>query len=337
VPRRWCRIAQGLFGFVILESTLIAGLDIQASVAAHGWTDMRIYAAVAACVLALYGLVYLAESFAAQRGARALNVMDRAIPLLALLVAVMCLILSTPLADPLALAVQSQISRLQHSSDPANFDSTWLQKQGGRFGQEALAKLDIPPASGPVGPASSAGSLTLAPAMPPLTAPRPIAPPRPVPQPAALISKPQALPAVMLDLPPPPAAPEPAGDIVLHTAGEFPVELLAQNWSRTDAAPCLTKARIGCDVWFLDLDGDGRDEILFAYGDGSRVKANVMRQARGRWIEAAAVASPPCPGLLARLRSQGAGGLLPGWRTALRAGLRQKPNAPPVELPCPRS
>jgi hypothetical protein len=182
------------------------------------------------------------------------------------------------------------------------------------------------------------------------------APPRPIatPEPVAPAPKPQALPAVLHE-PPPPAAtkpvpqpaivapqpasdPAPAGDIVQHTAGDFPVELLAQNWSRTDAAPCLTKASIACDVWFLDLDGDGRKEILFAYGDGTRVKANVMRQTGGRWVEAAAVASLPCQGLLARMRSRGSqtGGLLPGWRSALQTSLRQRPGAPPVELPCPR-
>ena len=122
---------------------------------------------------------------------------------------------------------------------------------------------------------------------------------------------------------------------MMHTAGEFPVELLAQTWSRTDAAPCITQASIPCEVWFLDLDGDGRDEILFAYGDGPRVKAKVMRRGRGRWIEAATAASPPCPGLLSRVRGL-QGGLLVGWRSALRTGLRQGSGAPPVELPCPR-
>ena len=48
----------------------------------------------------------------------------------------------------------------------------------------------------------------------------------------------------------------------MHTSGEFPVELLAQNWSRTDAAPCLTKASIACDVWVLDLDGDGTLDVV---------------------------------------------------------------------------
>ena len=63
-----------------------------------------------------------------------------------------------------------------------------------------------------------------------------------------------------------------------------------------------------------------------------------MRQTRGRWVEAAAVASRPCQGLLARMRSRGTqtGGLLPGWQGALRTGLRQGPGAPPVELPCPQ-
>lgn len=324
VPRRWHMVSLGFFAFVILESTLIASLNLHARVAAHGWTDMRIYAAVATTVLALYGLVCLAESFSALRGARSLKVLDRAVPLLALLVAIICLMLSSPFADPLVLAVKSQVARFKGS--PAHFDYAWLDNHGGPFGQDALGQLPSRPAPAPIVPAR-------APKIPSK------APPHSGPYTLPPAAKPAPLPVVIYGSPPPASARrEPAGDIIQHGAGEFPVELLTQNWSRTDAAPCLTKASIACDLWFLDLDGDGRNELLFAYGEGMRVKANVMRRARGHWVEAAAAASPPCPGLLARVRSRGAltGGLLRGWREALRAGLAQRPGERPAELPCPR-
>jgi hypothetical protein len=109
--------------------------------------------------------------------------------------------------------------------------------------------------------------------------------------------------------------------------------LLAQDWSGATAVPCLTSAALACDAWLLDLDGDGRQEVVLAYGDGARVRADVMKRTRGRWIAATSVASPPCQGLLARMRNR-EDKPLPGWRRALAAGLRQEPDA---QLPCPRS
>ena len=53
-----------------------------------------------------------------------------------------CVALSTPLADPVRLAVQFQSHRLASGAvEPARFDFAWLSRDGVRFGQQALVRL----------------------------------------------------------------------------------------------------------------------------------------------------------------------------------------------------
>jgi hypothetical protein len=146
----------------------------------------------------------------------------------------------------------------------------------------------------------------------------------PISAPAAPAPAPRARPGQ----PAPAAQAKPDGEIVLHSAREFPASLLGQDWSGTQIAPCLTTANRGCDVWFLDRDG--REDVLLAYQDGGRVRADLVQQSAGGWTKMASATSP-CPGLLARMRAAQQDTLPPGWREVLT---RRKSGA---ELPCPRA
>jgi len=304
LPRnRWRQGWEGLAPFAMLALLAIAALDLHTRVVAFGWTATRIQAAVIAFTLALYALGAGAAVLIALGGGRWMQRLEVINPILSLAVVGGCLALASPLADPLKLAVDAQTARLRAGADPDTFDFAWLKDRGGRFGAEALMRLAIGPAP------DIARAAT-----------------------AALTAPPDA------DAPPPSQI---GANITVRTPGaRLPGALLAQDWSRAPGPvpPCLTKAALACDAWFLDLDGDGAREILLVHGNDARWWASVLKQAGGQWRAAASFASPRCHGLLTALR-QGRfqdASPLPGWRDLLVAGLRltAKP-APAPELPCP--
>lgn len=310
LKNRWRRMAEGFGGLVVLALVAAAGFGLYARIHTDGWTDMRIYAAIAAGLLALCGLVTLSAALLPGRQATGGKV--RMGPVLALLAAALCLLLSTPLLDPLALAVKSQLGRLERGADPAKFDFAWL-KQGGRFGREALAHL----ARQPNAQIARGASLAM------------------VPAPAAPAA---AIPVALKPQPLPPAPPKPGSNIALHGAAQLPAAFLTQDWSGQQAPACLSRTDAACDAWLLDLDGDGQPEILLAQGDDNQFSAHVLKLEHGRWILAAALSVPHCHGLLSAMRSRGLSvtNPLPRWRDVMVAGMRLTPApATPIPQACP--
>jgi hypothetical protein len=105
----------------------------------------------------------------------------------------------------------------------------------------------------------------------------------------------------------------------------LPAALLSRAWRETAGVPpCLTRPMMRCEAWFMDLDGDGRDEILMVYGDDTRWWATAMKSRDGVWNPAGTLAAPACPGALAALRD-GRFTLtrpLPGWQDLVIGGVR---------------
>ena len=97
---------------------------------------------------------------------------------------------------------------------------------------------------------------------------------------------------------------------------------------------------MSCDAFFADLDGDGRSEILLAYGTDARWWAAVMKQGQdaremdGGWYVAGTLAAPPCPGGLDALRAGHFAAVRPAgnWRDLVVDGIRLsvQPSAGPV-------
>jgi hypothetical protein len=297
---RWRKASEGVGAFLIIALTGLAAVSLHLRVIEFGWTPARIYAAAAATLLlGLHGLAYGGAALIGMGGGLWMKPIERANLVLALLTVAACLALTTPLADPLRLAVKAQVSR----ADPATFDFTWLQRDGGRFGHEALLAMarDRDPDI-----AREAGLALSAPAQAEGPAPTEI-----------------------------------GANITVRTPGAgLPDSLLDQDWSSFGAAvpPCLTRPALACDAWFLDLDGDGVNEILLAYGNDARWWATVMKQDQGTWSPAATLASPPCRHSLSRMRRSGVAPAdpLPGRRDVLVAGMRLSPiPAPKATLPCP--
>jgi len=294
------RASEFAAAFLILGLVAVAAFTLGARVAAFGWTAGRVTACAGIIALGLYGAAYTSAALISVGGGKWMQRIEGANIALALMLVAACLALATPLADPLQLAVKAQAARLERI-DPALFDFAWLQR-GGRFGTEALAAMT-----------HSSN-----------------------PQVARLATE-------TLAAPPGPEVPPPSqigANIAVRTPGaRLPGSLLQQDWTATPAAPpCLTKPTLSCDAWFLDLDGDGRREILLVYGNDARWWATVMKEAPQGWTAAATLHSPTCPGTLAAMRSQGVAPINPvsAWRDVLVAGMRLTPMpAPQADLPCP--
>lgn len=301
----WRKASEFIASFLLPALVAVAALALAARINALGWTAVRVYAAAVLALLALYGLGAGGAALISIGGGRWMQRLEVVNPALALLVIAACLALSSPLADPLKLAVTAQQARLNKGADPTSFDFAWLRRDGGRFGAAALADL----AAAPEPDIARAAAVTLS-----------------------------AAPGS--DAPPPTQI---GANITVRTPGaRLPDALLHQDWAALGEGvpPCLTKPALACDAWFLDLDHDGAREILLVYGNDTRWWASVLKLADGAWRPAASFASPRCHGLLTALREGRFSDVdpLPGWRDLLVAGLRitAKPT-PPADLPCPSS
>lgn len=272
---------------------LLAGLAaaaLAARVGEHGWTVNRIFAGAAIFVVISYGIPYLAAAFIALGGGGWMQRIEEPNVALAFALALAALALASPLADPMRLAAASQQARLQSGLVREDgFDFAALARDDARYGYQALQTLTR---NGAPAIARDA-TLTLA------------APPREAMAPTQV-----------------------GANIAVRTPGaRLPAALLSRDWSsfsQADVPPCLTSPRMTCEAWFMDLDGDGRDEILLVYGSDSRWWATALKEQGGQWNPAGTLASPNCRGSLAALRD---GHFtittpLPGWRDLLVGGAR---------------
>jgi hypothetical protein len=298
----WRRVCEITAAFALAALAVFAALALHTRVADMGWTPMRIYAALAVAFLGAYGTLYCFAGLIGIGGGRWMQRVEIANRVLAIALLASCILLCTPLADPLQLSVKAQAARLADGADPAAFDFAWLKREGAHFGRQSLMQMQT--SSSPEVARDAAVTL--------------------------------ATPAGA-DTPPPSQI---GANITVRTPGaRLPETLLRHDWSNVpDVPPCLTRARLPCDAWFLDLDHDGAAEILLVYGTDTRWWASVMKRVRGGWNPAASFASPTCRGSLTAMRK---GDLYmvdpaPTWQDLLVAGFRltAKPGPKP-DLPCP--
>lgn len=133
---RW---AGRLAGPAMLCLSLLAGYAIQLRVSEYGLTSRRVYTLAIVFMSLIYGAGYTLATV--RRGAwmhplERVNV-GASLGALALLIA-----LTTPVADPARLAVDSHVTRLaQGRETAAKFDFHYLRFESGRRGREALARL----------------------------------------------------------------------------------------------------------------------------------------------------------------------------------------------------
>lgn len=216
----------------------LAGYALSLRVSQYGWTPDRVITAALVLMAACYGIGYTgaaALTGLSMRGIEPVNI-GAAFVLLAIVAALM-----SPLADPSRISVDNQMARLRDGKVSADkFDYSFLRNRAGRYGRAALDEM-ANQTYGPVAAENAERARSSAPGRS-----RPAVPPSPD----------QLLANITVVTPP---------------GGAFPLSLLQQDWSKQPrffALPrCLTRTE-KCNAVLMDLDGDGKDEVLLFLAPG---------------------------------------------------------------------
>lgn len=138
-PHHVLRVAGTLGSVLLIFIMALAGYALYLRIAQYGLTVDRIDSA--ACVLVL-GFLAIGYTVAAVLPGLWLKLIERWNVFTTFLALGVLFALFTPIADPLRLSVNDQVSRLERGIvAPKNFDFFYLRYSGGRFGKDALSEL----------------------------------------------------------------------------------------------------------------------------------------------------------------------------------------------------
>ena len=250
---RLIRLSARVAALLLVPISAIAIYALALRVSDYGWTDERIVAATCMLVASCYALGYAA---AALRPGWLMLLAGVNIGT-AFVVLGTALLLFSPLFDPARLSVNSQLARLASGRIKADkFDFAYLRFSGKRFGEQALAQLD----AHAVGPEGQVVRERIA---------------------AARKLRWRHDPDASA-----PASATIAGNLRLQPQGSrFPEGFLQTDWTELAGGyygmQCLRTAGSVCDVYQLDLDGDGKPEVLLVAEGGWSLAAK--QGADGRW------------------------------------------------------
>lgn len=292
MPPFLLRLGGSIAAVALVPLVAIAAYALGLRVGQHGWSEERIVAAAAIVIAACYALGYAVAAFSGSvlrahwlRGIAPVNVATAFVTILVLIA------LNSPVADPMRIAVSSQLSRLETGKVAADtFDYSYLRWEGGRFGHEALVTLAAKP-----GAVADKARQALA-AM-------------------ARVSGERLSNA------------EIAAGVTLYPKDQLlPPSLLHQDW-RTEqqvyTPPCLSYGRVHCDAFVVDMNGDGRNEYLFVWGSDTNWSGAFLGQDdKGHWSVIGTPSYPHCKAALDGLRAGQYAVVAPDpqkWR-ALEAG-----------------
>lgn len=262
---RWsARIA----ALLVLPLTLIGLYALGLRVNQYGWTSDRVIGAACQLVAVCYALGYARAALFQGRDAAWLQPVAATNVLAALLTLAVLLALFSPLADPARLSVADQVKRLRAGlSTPENVDLTYLRRGGARYGAAALAELRASPPA-PRGWSEEQNALFA----------RRLASAE---SEAAADARAEAGNARQL-----PAGNPDARNLHVWPAGAtLPEGLLLENWGASGLAlpACLKSAQGVCDVYLIDLRGDGKPQALVIGATAGDWAALLGRNDSGRW------------------------------------------------------
>ncbi len=246
---RWsARIACGL----LLVFAGLAAYSLWLRIAQYGLTPERVMALVGVVIAVLYGIGYAVAAFMPK--GRWLALLEPVNIALAVIMALICLCVLTPIADPYRLSAQSQAGRVNSGKvAPDKFDWRVLRFETGTYGLKELKRLN------------KAGKTDA-------------------------IRKAATSSAAMPDgfrwgsPPPPPKVVKPdAGRIHMVQPGAIiPKSFLAQTFDADEFTPeCFRNVELPpCDTALADLNNDGKPEIILLY----EAWVNVYTEKEGVWL-----------------------------------------------------
>lgn len=244
--------------FLLVPLCALAGYGLLLRIGQHGLTTSRVIAIAGLLVLSFYAIGYALAAFGRGPWLARLGLAN---VWCALAAAGVLLALLSPLADPSRLAVNSQVARLQRGAVlPEKFDYAFLDKQAGRWGEAALQKL--------VSAKGDARSLEIAAAAKAYRTEQPL---------SARFSSVAARRRLVPDLTGLGPASIPDGAFLKLQDGSDPI------------GDC-TGQQPGCSMRQIDLDSDGKAEILLFTGFGDVLVLAPGTNPDSPWIEAARAA-----------------------------------------------
>jgi hypothetical protein len=252
-------LAARIAGLLLVPVVLLAIYALALRVQDHGWSNDRVIAAACMLVASCYAGGYAAASLRKGwlPGLAGVNI-AAAFVVLAVLLA-----LFSPFADPGRLSVNDQLARLRDGKvKVANFDYAYLRFHGGRYGREALDRLEAQAA----GPEAA------------LVRSR-IAAVRAMRSPYDKLHDPANL----------------ASNVRVWPAGtRLPPSFLATEWARMDNVhlpDCLERPGASCDAFLIDFNHDGKPEVLLVEEAEWAQSAVLGESAGGQWRMQASLAS----------------------------------------------
>lgn len=266
LPPRILRRSGTLAAILTLPLTLIAAYALFLRVEQHGWSVDRVMLAASVITAIGYAAGY---TWAATKRGVWLDSIKAWNFGMALLILTMIIALFTPIASPARIAVANQMARLNSGKiSRERFDYHFLRWDGGRYGMQALQEL-----------AASKDGYVKRMAQDALQQQNRYAP--------TVASK-----QLLMDR------------LVVYPAGaRLPQSFVQMDWNKTSLTwmrPNCTAA--SCDAILIDLNGDGRPEILIA--DAETTTAQVFQgNANGVWMPAGTIYLPwQCPNVMDALR-----------------------------------
>ncbi|HUO92040.1 MAG TPA: DUF4153 domain-containing protein [Rhizomicrobium sp.] len=237
-PAAVLRISGSLAALLLMPLVALSAYAVALRVGQYGWTTDRVNS-VGCLVVA--GFLAIGYALAAIPMGPWLGRLARLNILAAFLGLLVIIALFSPIADPMRIAVDSQMARLAKGSVKAEaFDYGYLRWRSGRFGLDALHRLEHWEG----------------------------------PQASYVRDKAHAILNYHVMAYTAPIAQDLADNFIVYPAGrKLPSAFLHQDWLHDPDASslpaCLTTAGVGCQAFFLDLAGDGHEEIVVIGTDKS--------------------------------------------------------------------